>query len=380
MEQRKTEPVYLGPENNKSGRFISLSLFLHMAIVASVTLMGIPQYETPLKEVVEFEVTSDVTGLNSIPDGTPVEPSQGPAPVSALAPELPKALPQKSVSLPPPPAPVIKESPVVVKQAPQVKAAPAIKTTPTAAAAVPETIDDIQAPRLETSDFGDVAVPEFDENELNDDFEKVNRKHQKSLEALKEDLEKDAEKVAAANAAALAQTEKENAAEIKALAAANDARRAREAKAIADAEAAERAAAEKTAADGRGQGGEGEGTGSSGSPAPTIEVAGIPGGVRALEQLRQKPGNKLPQYDRQERLLGQQGKSVFYAYVNKDGTLSQFKLGQSTGFRNLDAKTLSALKKWRFYPGQEGWVEMPYEWVLTGDAMEAGGRLRNSTN
>ena len=67
---------------------------------------------------------------------------------------------------------------------------------------------------------------------------------------------------------------------------------------------------------------------------------------------------------------------MFYAYVNKDGSLSQFKLGKSTGYRNLDGKTLAALKKWKFYPGQEGWVEMPFKWALSGEAMEAGGQLR----
>ena len=140
--------------------------------------------------------------------------------------------------------------------------------------------------------------------------------------------------------------------------------------------AAAAVAAAEASGSGSAQADEGEGTGSSGSPEPTKDVAGIPGGVRTLEQLRQKLGNKFPQYDVQERLQHQEGEAVFYAYVNKDGSLSQFKLGQSTGFRNLDAKTLGALKKWRFYPGQEGWVEMPYKWVLKGDAMEAGGLLR----
>jgi TonB family protein len=95
-----------------------------------------------------------------------------------------------------------------------------------------------------------------------------------------------------------------------------------------------------------------------------------------LEQLRQMPGNKFPQYSQDERLSRQEGQAMFYAYVNKDGSLSQFKLGQSTGYRNLDSKTLAALKKWKFYPGQEGWVEMPFKWTLNGEALEAGGQLR----
>ncbi|MNT35500.1 hypothetical protein D3C72_1715310 [compost metagenome] len=71
---------------------------------------------------------------------------------------------------------------------------------------------------------------------------------------------------------------------------------------------------------------------------------------------------------------------MFYAYISKEGQPTQFRMVKSTGFRNLDGKTLVALKKWRFYPGQEGWVELPFRWDLKGGAQEDGGRLRAATN
>jgi TonB family protein len=404
MENKKIEAVYLGPESSKSGRFMSLSVLLHASMLATVTFMSIPKYDTPVREVVEIEVASDTIGPKPIADGTPAEASQGapeiaapapapkaqaapaPAPQAEKAPPMPESIPEA------PKAAIV--APTIVKAAPTMatKSAPSAPAPAHVAAAV-ETIDDIKTPDLETSDSGEVAVAKLEDKDLSDDFEKVDNDHNKKLKEVQKNLDDEAAKEATAHAAALAQAEKENQEEAKALAAANEARRAKDAKAIANAQAAEKAAADKAAREtadreakeaalaaaeaSKGAAEQGEGTGVSGSPAPTKEVDGIPGGVRALDQLRQKPGNKLPQYSREERLAGQQGQTVFYAYVNTDGTLSQFKMGQSTGFRNLDAKTLAALKNWKFYPGQEGWVEMPYNWVLKGDAMEAGGQLRD---
>lgn len=108
----------------------------------------------------------------------------------------------------------------------------------------------------------------------------------------------------------------------------------------------------------------------------SAEQMGIPTGVRALEDLKQMPGNPHPRYDLEDRLAKRQGKVSFLAYISKDGYPTQFKLISSTGYRELDGKTLKALKKWRFYPGQEGWVEMPFNWDLKGDAKEFPSGLR----
>ncbi len=376
-------PLPVDLTENKSGRFISLSVMLHAALVATVALMSIPPIEFPKKEVIEFEVESETTAAKPIADGTNAPETQGEA-TPAPAPIEPPAAP----------APIAK-----------------------AVAAAPATLDDISAPDLETSDIGEVAVAQMDEKDLQDDFEKVDRENRNAVIAAKKSFESDADKAAQDGSDALNEIEQENQALAKSAAQADEARRKADVAAIAAAEAKEKAAADKAArlaaqqaidreasearaaavregqiaregeeanarlaalkeAHGKGTGTEGEGTGDSGSPAPTKEVAGIPGGVRSLEQLRQMPGNKFPQYSQDERLARQEGQTMFYAYVNKDGSLSQFKLGQSTGYRNLDGKTLAALKKWKFYPGQEGWVEMPFKWTLNGEAMEAGGQLR----
>lgn len=415
-------PMPIDLSENKTGRFISLSVMLHAALVATIALMSVPPIEFPKKEIVEFEVESETVAAKPIADGTSVPESKGeaapaPAPVAAPEAETPAT----------PVAPVAKAAPAVsvapkvapVVAAPVAAPAPAARASaPAPVAAAAATIDDISAPDLETSDSGEVAVAQMDEKDLQDDFDKVDQANHKALIAAKKSMQDEADQVANDSDAALKEVERENQANAKAIAKAEEARRksdqaaiaALEAKEKADAEKASRLAAKQAAdreaaaakaaaareaqmaregeeanarlaalkeAHGRGTGDEGEGTGQTGSPEPTKEVAGIPGGVRTLEQLRQMPGNKFPQYSSEERLARQEGNTMFYAYVNKDGSLSQFKLGQSTGYRNLDGKTLAALKKWKFYPGQEGWVEMPFKWTLNGEAMEAGGTLRN---
>ncbi|MEI7973989.1 MAG: energy transducer TonB, partial [Bdellovibrio sp.] len=99
--------------------------------------------------------------------------------------------------------------------------------------------------------------------------------------------------------------------------------------------------------------------------------------IRSLAELRQVQGNARPQYDVEDRLAGRQGRVVFHAYVNPNGSLSGFRMIQSTGHRSLDAKTLKALKAWRFQEGQQGWVELPFQWDLVGGAKEVKGQLRS---
>jgi TonB family protein len=246
------------------------------------------------------------------------------------------------------------------------------------------------ASQLETTDDGDVAVAPATTKVVEDETEKIDQDREQALAVEAEAREAKAAKEAAALAEEKAREEAKAA---EAAAIANETRRAQEAQAAAAAQAEAQATAQaekqarlqaarearaKERADAEARAGttSGTGAGDSASPEPTKQVAGIPGGVRTLGQLRQKPGNRSPQYDAKERLARQEGDVVFYAYVNTDGTLSDFKMAQSTGFTNLDDKTLAALKKWKFYPGQEGWVEMPFKWSLRGEAQQAGGLLR----
>lgn len=121
---------------------------------------------------------------------------------------------------------------------------------------------------------------------------------------------------------------------------------------------------------------DGAGAGNNGLTNAGNDLAGYPDGTRSLDQLRQRPGNPRPQYANDERLNGHQGQVTFVAYVTKDGSLTNFKMIQGTGFRNLDKKTLAALKQWKFYSGQEGWVELPFSWNLKGGPQQMPTLLR----
>jgi TonB family protein len=99
-------------------------------------------------------------------------------------------------------------------------------------------------------------------------------------------------------------------------------------------------------------------------------------GVRALRDLRQMPGNKKPEYTIADRRASKQGNVVYHAFINSDGKPERFVLIKSSGFQSLDDNTLESLRKWKFYPGQEGWVELPFRWTLTGGAVEAPSLLR----
>ena len=165
--------------------------------------------------------------------------------------------------------------------------------------------------------------------------------------------------------------------------------RTKNAAALASIKASEQAAADKAAkqadllakataakAAGTGQASSGRGADTNGADRPSQANSGDPQGVRALEQLRQIPGNPKPQYSMDERLRREQGQVAFHAYISKSGIPTDFRLKHSTGFRNLDGKTLAALRKWKFYPGQEGWVEIPFKWDLKGGVEEMPTTLR----
>lgn len=105
---------------------------------------------------------------------------------------------------------------------------------------------------------------------------------------------------------------------------------------------------------------------------------GSPNGVRRLEQLKQVLGNRKPEYSFEDRRAGRQGNVVYYAYINNQGYPIKFNKMRSTGYESLDNRTLDALKKWKFYPGQEGWVELPFIWSLKGGMVEAPSTLRRN--
>lgn len=402
------------PEQSKTSKFITMSMALHAAAIVGIALMSVPLVEQAKTETITIEIAESVkpiqqargTNVPATKGGTPVvqEKMSEPAPakeVGGPGDVLVAAKPAKA-------ARVAKAAKAHKAAAPKMKAAAKASSSVAAKTnfkAVPMTIDDISAPELDQGELAKSNVKSELNEDFNDDFASVDRKHKKAIATEEENLNAMTSALAAEQDDELKSVEENNKADSARFAALQDSMKKDNAQAIASAvasekaaaataarEAAAREAAAKAAASakaknagighgGKGTGnGEGNGAGKTGAAGVSSQVAGSPTGVRSLDQLRQMPGNPRPQYDRDERKRGDAGEIVFHAYVSKDGYVSQFRMLRSTGFRNLDAKTLSALRKWRFYPGQEGWVELPFRWDIKGGMQEDGGRLRTAVS
>lgn len=351
-------------EVNKTPQFLTLSASLHVALFLGMALLSAPLINEKTTETITIEIEEPKSF--TIARGAPLQENQG-SPTSIA----------KNVSLD---GGDNVSSPVSYKE----KSAPGkifSKTTASAKPgkssaaktnfkAVPMTIDDIDAPALDAGSYSAKTVTASLNEDFDEDFDQVDSSHnflikeeQKNIEALATATEKEQEE----DLKALDHSNKEEAAKLSAL---QNSLKKKNAAKIASALAAENAAQ----ATPYGNGAAGGGSGGSGVS------EGMPSGVRSLDQLRQMPGNPRPQYDREERRRGDQGEIAFVAYINKAGKPVQFRMVKSTGFRNLDGKTLAALKKWRFYPGQEGWVELPFRWDLKGGVQQDGGTLRRSVS
>jgi TonB family protein len=114
--------------------------------------------------------------------------------------------------------------------------------------------------------------------------------------------------------------------------------------------------------------------------AEVVASAPAPGEtVHELADFKQVAGNPKPQYSSDDRLAAKSGTVIFTGLVKKDGSLDSIQMTESSGHRSLDLKSLLAVKKWRFSTGNEGWVEIPFKWDLTGDSEEVSplGRRAN---
>lgn len=403
------------PEAPKTSRFMTVSATVHAAAFLLIAMMSIPLVEQVKTETITIEI-EDVTPPKKMARGVAVPATQGGTPARVETPVVEKiedagspskddvivakvAESKASKTAPAKASNLKASSKAVAKNSPKGgKASSAGRSIApkTNFQAVPMTIDDIEAPELDAGAFANTPVESNMDEDFNEDFAKLDSSQKAALAKEKKSLDDMAAALAAEQDESLNAVDAANKEEAAQLAAAQEALRRKNANSIASALAAERAAAaaaareaaaRNAAAKRAGFGGEagsglgtksGAGAGNTGSPTAGSQLAGVPSGVRSLDQLRQMPGNPRPQYDRQERLRGDQGKVAFIAYISKDGYPSKFRMMNSTGFRNLDAKTLAALKKWRFYPGQEGWVELPFRWDLKGGAQEDGGLLRRA--
>jgi len=80
--------------------------------------------------------------------------------------------------------------------------------------------------------------------------------------------------------------------------------------------------------------------------------------------------NPRPAYPRLARRRGYQGTVVLDVLVDKNGRVSDLKLGTTSGYPILDKKAITSVKKWIFEPGKKGtnsvkmWVKVPIRFEL----------------
>lgn len=80
--------------------------------------------------------------------------------------------------------------------------------------------------------------------------------------------------------------------------------------------------------------------------------------------------NPAPAYPSVSRRLGEEGKVMLRVFVEPNGTPSQVKIHQPSGFPRLDAAALDAVRQWRFVPARQGtdrigaWVLVPVAFNL----------------
>lgn len=391
-----------------SPKYFAYSTFLHVALALSTIFIQLPKFETPQVETITVELeepTPELLRELKVAKGEDVAPTKG-----ATRPEE-ASLNNATSKVQAPKTDEISDDRIVVaaKKSPKSKSPVArartytgggkakIATQAPSRAGVPESLEDIAAPKLDDGvDFSQVG--KLGENEFEDEFKNVDHASAASVKALKNSMDDELRQIADEKDEELKAMEDENKAFAHQVDQENKARRMKDAQAIAAAQAAEHAAIERAAQNaakaealrkaresalaaqaaalGNGSTSRGQGSGNVGEDRPSQKVAGDPNGVRSLDQLRQMPGNPRPQYSTEERLQRHQGEIVMHAYVTKEGQLTNFKLLKATGYRSLDAKTLAALKKWRFYPGQQGWVELPFRWDLKGGIQEVPTYLR----
>lgn len=351
-----------------SGTFVT-SVLVHVAIAAACLLVT-----PPILELAQAPITIDVLD-NAVE--TPVIKSE-------LAVEDQKSAEPLAVAPKPQASSVAKakldtaiKAPVLKSQTQQFSevkmktttggGADAIAATSASKAGSPATLDDIAAPDLnmdgvEINQLGDYGKNTL-ENELDHDLKNLDQDTKASVHAAQAALDDDIKNIADDADQRLNGISNDTEQFAKTMNESIEATRSQNAATLNQIKAGELAAAEaarkKQLANAQAAAGAGGGA-----------------GVRNLAQLKQMPGNPLPQYSMDERYRKEQGKVVYQAYVSPEGRLTQLKLIQSTGFKNLDEKTSTALSKWKFYPGQEGWVEIPQVWSLVGDTQEMPTTLR----
>jgi len=89
-----------------------------------------------------------------------------------------------------------------------------------------------------------------------------------------------------------------------------------------------------------------------------------PSRVREYRQLTQQIGNLVPKYPQEALENKWEGRVDVIYYVNEGGLVEKIQVQNSSGYRALDNAALKSLARYRYHPGQEGWVSHPVEFFL----------------
>ncbi len=116
-------------------------------------------------------------------------------------------------------------------------------------------------------------------------------------------------------------------------------------------------------------------TNSSGNSPGRLSVPlGVP--IRDARSLIAMNGNAKPVYPLPDKLAGRQGTTVLVGSIRADGSVAQVAIEKSSGSRMMDESAAKAFKGWRYQAGQEGFVRLPVQFQLVGDAKEVPARLK----
>lgn len=387
--------------NESSSKYFGLSVLIHTGLFIGALFVTVPALQKINEPItIEFEaLEKPIVIPPPMParpiqiaesKGEQVKPTRGAKKIAAPAPSAPLQSKDSDIISGPVKKSVVSKSKMATIKTTTSGGVAKQATYAPSKAGVPETLEDIQAPAVDFDGVEAEQVGNLGEDAFENEFKNIDQESAAAIRAEKSAFDNEAQQIADEKEAALQALENENAAQARAMEESIEATRTKNAAAMAQVKAAEKAAAEKAAREeadrkaaalaARGTGADGVGRGDTGSNESANTASGNPNAVRTIDQLKQVPGNPKPNYAVDERLRREQGKVVFQAYVTPQGQLTNFKLLQSTGYKNLDVKTLDALKKWKFYPGQQGWVEIPQVWNLKGETEQMPALLRRQVS
>lgn len=102
--------------------------------------------------------------------------------------------------------------------------------------------------------------------------------------------------------------------------------------------------------------------------------------LKLISRVSQKSGNRPPQYPWADRLRRKTGRVTLIGFVTQEGRVTEIKVTENTGTQSMLGNAIKAFANYQFEEGQEGWVKMPFEYTLHGEAKVLSVRDRALLN